>query len=112
GFLHYFFQAEDGIRAFHVTGVQTCALPIFDLSGPGRDAAAGLFVSMVRGEPHLEYLTHPEARPTAAQIEHWADLAVTTFLRAYGDRKSVVEGKRGVHGAIRVGRTETMEEQQ
>src|SRR5690606_41052964 len=23
------FQAEDGIRAFHVTGVQTCALPIF-----------------------------------------------------------------------------------
>src|SRR5690606_39459552 len=22
-------QAEDGIRAFHVTGVQTCALPIF-----------------------------------------------------------------------------------
>src|SRR5690606_40783152 len=25
----FFFQAEDGIRVFHVTGVQTCALPIF-----------------------------------------------------------------------------------
>src|SRR5690606_41007107 len=25
-----FFQAEDGIRDFHVTGVQTCALPILD----------------------------------------------------------------------------------
>src|SRR5690606_35504786 len=24
------FRAEDGIRAFHVTGVQTCALPICD----------------------------------------------------------------------------------
>src|SRR5690606_40711324 len=24
----FFFQAEDGIREFHVTGVQTCALPI------------------------------------------------------------------------------------
>src|SRR5690606_40732916 len=24
-----FFRAEDGIRDFHVTGVQTCALPIF-----------------------------------------------------------------------------------
>src|SRR5690606_40860842 len=24
----FFLQAEDGIRAFHVTGVQTCALPI------------------------------------------------------------------------------------
>src|SRR5690606_39458403 len=28
---HFFFQAEDGIRDFHVTGVQTCALPIFKL---------------------------------------------------------------------------------
>src|SRR5690606_40851333 len=28
--LFFFFQAEDGIRDFHVTGVQTCALPIYD----------------------------------------------------------------------------------
>src|SRR5207253_5590755 len=27
-FLIFFFQAEDGIRDGHVTGVQTCALPI------------------------------------------------------------------------------------
>src|SRR5690606_39990368 len=27
----FFFQAEDGIRDFHVTGVQTCALPIYRL---------------------------------------------------------------------------------
>src|SRR5699024_11797172 len=26
--LHFFFQAEDGIRDRNVTGVQTCALPI------------------------------------------------------------------------------------
>src|SRR5690606_40025028 len=26
--LFFFYQAEDGIRGFHVTGVQTCALPI------------------------------------------------------------------------------------
>src|SRR5690606_40692607 len=26
--LTFFFHAEDGIRDFHVTGVQTCALPI------------------------------------------------------------------------------------
>src|SRR5690606_39513023 len=30
--LYFFFQAEDGIRDFHVTGVQTCALPIFRAS--------------------------------------------------------------------------------
>src|SRR5690625_5664541 len=31
--LFFFFQAEDGIRDGHVTGVQTCALPI--LGRPG-----------------------------------------------------------------------------
>src|SRR5204862_4638229 len=29
----FFFQAEDGIRDLYVTGVQTCALPIFHLCG-------------------------------------------------------------------------------
>src|SRR5690606_39760551 len=29
----FFFQAEDGIRDFHVTGVQTCALPIWQQHG-------------------------------------------------------------------------------
>src|SRR5256884_5090230 len=29
-FFFFFFQAEDGIRDVAVTGVQTCALPIFD----------------------------------------------------------------------------------
>src|SRR5688500_20256620 len=27
--MYFFFQAEDGIRDYKVTGVQTCALPIF-----------------------------------------------------------------------------------
>src|SRR6266511_180706 len=31
----FFFQAEDGIRYFHVTGVQTCALPIACAAQPG-----------------------------------------------------------------------------
>src|SRR5437762_1428071 len=30
----FFFQAEDGIRATSVTGVQTCALPICAAKGP------------------------------------------------------------------------------
>src|SRR5690606_40278961 len=30
----FFFQAEDGIRDFHVTGVQTCALPILRNAPP------------------------------------------------------------------------------
>ena len=31
-FLFFFFQAEDGIRDSPVTGVQTCALPIFQFA--------------------------------------------------------------------------------
>src|SRR5207302_7448016 len=31
----FFFQAEDGIRDFHVTGVQTCALPIYAVGYTG-----------------------------------------------------------------------------
>src|SRR5687767_15943491 len=30
--MHFFFQAEDGIRDKLVTGVQTCALPIYRLA--------------------------------------------------------------------------------
>src|SRR5690606_40902632 len=46
----FFFQAEDGIRDFHVTGVQTCALPIwrgadlFDRTG-GRPPPANVSCS-------------------------------------------------------------------
>src|SRR5690349_19143501 len=29
---YFFFQAEDGIRVLYVTGVQTCALPIYHLA--------------------------------------------------------------------------------
>src|SRR5205807_5665543 len=32
--LFFFFQAEDGIRDYKVTGVQTCALPIYEESFP------------------------------------------------------------------------------
>src|SRR2546430_4408008 len=43
----FFFQAEDGIRDLTVTGVQTCALPIF--SGPG---AAHSAASRARQRTH------------------------------------------------------------
>src|SRR5688500_20363452 len=35
----FFFQAEDGIRDYKVTGVQTCALPICRSPQPARTAA-------------------------------------------------------------------------
>src|SRR2546422_3382749 len=46
--LFFFFQAEDGIRDVAVTGVQTCALPIYPQTDPvpaGDTARAGFAVS-------------------------------------------------------------------
>src|SRR5436190_23525575 len=39
-FLFFFFQAEDGIRDHCVTGVQTCALPIYR-NGDTRNTSPG-----------------------------------------------------------------------
>src|SRR5690606_36645895 len=47
----FFFQAEDGIRDFHVTGVQTCALPI---SIDGEQVPfEQLFAALARGDEFL-----------------------------------------------------------
>src|SRR5690606_41195664 len=43
----FFFQAEDGIRDFHVTGVQTCALPIWS------DRACGPRIRTAAARPAL-----------------------------------------------------------
>src|SRR6266702_7075002 len=55
--LFFFFQAEDGIRAGHVTGVQTCALPIS--GGPLRGAEARL--RRLRERPDTEVLAAGDA---------------------------------------------------
>src|SRR5439155_12548252 len=39
----FFFQAEDGIRDGHVTGVQTCALPIW-FSAQGQEQGMNLYL--------------------------------------------------------------------
>src|SRR5699024_11381661 len=75
--LFFFFQAEDGIRDRNVTGVQTCALPIFleiasALSGwPSKSVA----ISRMRLRSNRAPVVRPpssEARPmpatTAAEI--------------------------------------------
>src|SRR5205807_3314938 len=44
-FFFFFFQAEDGIRDYKVTGVQTCALPIFTQSLPDLILGVSLYVN-------------------------------------------------------------------
>src|SRR5207248_8733885 len=51
-FFFFFFQAEDGIRDRTVTGVQTCALPIF-----------GVPLVHALDEQRTEFLAEPDDRP-------------------------------------------------
>src|SRR6266446_9579020 len=61
----FFFQAEDGIRDYKVTGVQTCALPIWCCRG-GRSRAGWRRIGCVgvrggsgRSEEHTSELQSP-----------------------------------------------------
>src|SRR2546430_5075822 len=47
----FFFQAEDGIRDLTVTGVQTCALPIFEREVVAGSVQNGSIVFTVRATP-------------------------------------------------------------
>src|SRR5690625_548563 len=49
-FFFFFFQAEDGIRDGHVTGVQTCALPIYpnNIEGKKGRNSTHLFVNALK----------------------------------------------------------------
>src|SRR5437762_4495965 len=55
-FYFFFFQAEDGIRDTSVTGVQTCALPIYRLGG---------LVNRLWREHWMDAEYFPEAATTA-----------------------------------------------
>src|SRR5690606_14074226 len=54
----FFFQAEDGIRDFHVTGVQTCALPIFITNDTRLPNAINRYAHLVDGQ--IEVVDSPK----------------------------------------------------
>src|SRR5256885_3637913 len=59
----FFFQAEDGIRDYKVTGVQTCALPISS-STPMARSATPTSARATTGRPRVRS-GHSSARPAA-----------------------------------------------
>src|SRR3989339_258684 len=54
--LFFFFQAEDGIRDWSVTGVQTCALPIDRKSTSELQSLTNLVCRIIRSEEHTSEL--------------------------------------------------------
>src|SRR5690606_41158410 len=67
-FFFFFFQAEDGIRDFHVTGVHTCALAISCFGGRVQVEEEGMRVEQVRieedqGPPFAEHRRYVASLP-------------------------------------------------
>src|SRR5690625_4225740 len=83
----FFFQAEDGIRDGHVTGVQTCALPIF------RDLEFNLFEVFRRqdvlGSGPFEELDEDTARTILDEVNRLATGVVAESFED-GDRNPPV----------------------
>src|SRR2546430_9705292 len=71
----FFFQAEDGIRDLTVTGVQTCALPIFlgsrQVPGPHRLAPQ-------RG--HLHSARHARSEEHTSELQSQSNLVCRLLL--------------------------------
>src|SRR3989440_2842477 len=82
----FFFQAEDGIRDLIVTGVQTCALPIYYGVTMGDHVVLDADSFLMKGEV-LESDTGWRGNPAKLARTHAAD---STQNGAEVDRKSVV----------------------
>src|SRR6266566_7087127 len=96
--VYFFFQAEDGIRDYKVTGVQTCALPILSrISRSNRPKVLGLVSirAAVRGEsldsrsarlirpssPERTSITWKPLRAALAGFVPWAESGTRTSVR-------------------------------
>src|SRR5689334_24573250 len=105
-FFFFFFQAEDGIRDGTVTGVQTCALPIFPRAGAasreGIPARGSLGQESLPGSPH-----RPEEAANQLPDGLVRDVAGHTLVRSE-ERRVGKEGRSG--GATGQGVTEETSE--
>src|SRR5690606_41084582 len=84
--------AEDGIRVFHVTGVQTCALPISAFRSAPR-----LPDRLVRLRPWLFALDHSRGRGRLLRIRLAAQARPSSRRRAGG---RLIYGAVADYGAI------------
>src|SRR5690606_40119029 len=97
--VYFFFQEEDGIRDFHVTGVQTCALPIYRVEKNIEDAVrVGIEIARLGAMPVIPHAN--TADPWFARVqpyEFWC--AGTLELMRGCDAAVMVGGWKRSRGA-------------
>src|SRR5258708_29258776 len=92
----FFFQAEDGIRDDLVTGVQTCALPIFHCAGTGRVRSTESTVLHV-----LRAVEEEGMRMRTAEATVHVPTAVALYLLNHKrDALQRIEARYGLHVTI------------
>src|SRR5690606_32442752 len=73
-------QAEDGIRDFHVTGVQTCALPIWLQSGGEWDGLTRVETGAAQGKPWLVWESPRTLAEVAVDVNKTSNNVMTRQL--------------------------------
>src|SRR5256885_7553651 len=72
----FFFQAEDGIRDYKVTGVQTCALPILPLKRP----CLRQFSDRAEPRVHSRLFGHPRSEEHTSELQSPCNLVCRLLL--------------------------------
>src|SRR5690606_18389420 len=108
------FQAEDGIRDFHVTGVQTCALPISDglpeilLSGRS-NVGKSSFINTMTNRKNLAYTSSKPGKTQTLNFYRINDAFYFVDVPGYGYAK-VSQKKRQAFGRMIEGYIQTRKE--
>src|SRR5690606_41102103 len=95
---------EDGIRDFHATGVQTCALPIFAAAGGRRDAVVDLGQTEIGAQPRVRH--DQSLEPWVGQVAPDEPRDLLPELRSDAD------GTRGFFPRAQIGRASWRESAQ
>src|SRR5438067_11944193 len=83
GLSRFFFQEEDGIRGRNVTGVQTCALPIW---------GTGLMAGAPTGRPRPGLVTVPTPTPARRSEERRVGKECRSRWSPYREKKNSGDG--------------------
>src|SRR2546426_10007869 len=80
----FFFQAEDGIRDYKVTGVQTCALPILSLAQPGEGFVLEATSGAATPARSAEFSVRLTLVQLSAGAEYTCGVTVVAFAYCWG----------------------------
>src|SRR5205807_5888442 len=93
--VYFFFQAEDGIRDYKVTGVQTCALPIYADQAEAVTPPAQLARSQLAAGLDLLFVSDHDSTVNLAVLQQIAGARGVAFIPGIERSEERRVGKEG-----------------